>query len=66
MIRIFCDFANFLRKTLYVPNQESIQDQYDFWIYSYNASVVVPRLDRFSKQNKIFLFLKCDRLSVAL
>jgi hypothetical protein len=39
---------------------------YDFWIYSYNPSVVCSRLERFSKQNRIFLFSKCARLPVAL
>jgi hypothetical protein len=38
------------------PQALTRSQSYDFWIYSYNASVVVPRLQRFSMLKKYFCF----------
>jgi hypothetical protein len=59
-------------KLLYISQTRGIafmqtrSQSYDFWIYSYNASGVGGYMQRFSKQKKMFLFLKRARLSVAL
>jgi hypothetical protein len=41
----------------YVSRHPIWSQSYDFLIYSYNESIVVPRLERFSKKKKnIFVF----------